>query len=169
MYAPSETAAKISRIADQVKDLTVYDDLFDIKEFLEIYEHPQSYVEAAMALIPCPDLSTFYKQIIALAMQRLPLTQFLALLSVTSDAVEKQTTNAEVLELMSFAPLNWGTQELIVNYENPAVRAWLHRLKKIAQLSDDAKILIERILTGRAKQDLQEYREMRGYYTKPKP
>lgn len=164
-----ETAAKISRIAEQVKDLTVYDDLFDIKEFLEIYENPQSYVEAAMALIPRPDLSTFHKQIIALSMQRLPLTQLLVLLSVTSIAVEKQTTDAEVLKLMFFPPFNWGTQQLIVNYEDQRVRVLLEQLKKIPQLSNNAKTLIDNILTGRAKQDLQQYREMQGYYTKPKP
>jgi hypothetical protein len=57
MYETTETAAKISRIATQVKDLTVLDDLFEFKEFLEIYENLQSYVEAVIALIQRTDLS----------------------------------------------------------------------------------------------------------------
>ncbi|KHD05841.1 hypothetical protein PN36_32175 [Candidatus Thiomargarita nelsonii] len=162
MYETTETAAKISRIATQVKDLTVLDDLFEIKEFLEIYENPQSYVEAAIALIQRTDLSILNKKIIALSMQKLPVTQFLALISVTADAVEKQTTNAKVLELMIFPPFNWGAQ-LTVNYEKHEVQALLNRLVEISQLSDNTRnIIANDILTGRAKQNFQQYREMQG-------
>lgn len=163
MYEVIETSVKISHIADTVKDLTVYDDLFDIKEFLEIYENPQPYLKATIVLISRTDLPILNKQIIALSMQKLPLTQFLVLISATFEAVEQQVTDAEILKLMLFPPFNWGAQ-LAMNYENPEVRALLDQIAKMPQLSDNTKILINKILTGRAKQDFQHYREMQGYY-----
>jgi hypothetical protein len=163
MYEVTETSVKISRIADKIKDLTIYDDLFDIKEFLEIYENPQAYLEAVIVLISQTNLPVLNKQIISLSMQKLPLTQFLVLISTTSEAVEQQVTDAEVLELMLFPPFNWGAQ-LAINYENPEVRALLEQIVKMPQLSDNTRTLVDKILTGRAKQDLQQYREMQGYY-----
>ncbi len=153
----------ITTIANDVKSLGVPDELFASRAFVVIYETPQTYLSSAIKLTGSVDVSTHEKLIIGYAMQRLPREQFVAYVSAIANSVERGTTDIKVLESTAFAPLNWGRQSLIMNYQDPQVVALLVRLMNMKQLSSDRKAYIrDRMLTGLAKQDYLAYMDMIG-------
>jgi hypothetical protein len=156
-------ARMVDRISGQVKSLGVLDELFASKEFLTIYESPQTYLSQAKSLMSERDLSTHNKLIVGYSMQRLPPEPLVAFLSAVADGVDDGATDIQVLESTAFAPFNFGYQWLIRDYTQSSVKALLLRLVSMKALPADRKKYIqERILTGRAKQDYVDYMDSLG-------
>lgn len=168
MNETGEFFATIKLIGERVTSLAVPDDLFAQKAFLAIYEAPQAHAASATALMAHPEVGTHCKSIAALAMQRLPLGAFIALLTATADSVDQKFTDIRVLETLAFAPLNWGRQPLIVHFDNAQVRAILTRLMHMPALPAPRKLRIrDDMLTGQAKLEYVDYMDMIGRPIQP--
>lgn len=153
----------ITEVGNKLRELNVPDELFAQPAFAAIYENPLPSAAAAQALMARRDIDSHRKRIVALAMQRLPVDAFVALVVATADSVEQGQSEVKVLETIAFAPLNWGQQSLLMHYDQPPVRALLTRLMNLPQLSPQRRERVrERILTGLAKLEFLDYRAMIG-------
>lgn len=163
MHETAKLAAITIRIGNEVKSLNVLDELFASQAFLAIYEHPEPYFPAALALMSGKEMNPHQKTIMGLAMQRLPLDRFLEFVGATADSVDRNATDFRVLNTTAFPPLNWGSQSLIMHYDDPRVRALLQRLAAMKGFSADRKSYIhDEILTGQAKLKYLDYLDMIG-------
>lgn len=163
MQETDKFAAKISEIGTRLSERDVSDELFAQPAFAAIYDNPAPYAAAARALMARRDLGSHPKRIAALAMQRLPVDAFVALVAATADSVEQGQSDILVLEAIAFAPLHLGQQALVMHYDQPNVRELFTRLLTLPQLSAQRKERIrERILTGQAKLEYLDYRAMIG-------
>ncbi|MET0383419.1 MAG: hypothetical protein ABW032_08355 [Burkholderiaceae bacterium] len=156
-------ARAIAEIGAKAKSLDVPDELFALPAFDAIYENPSPHAASARAMMARRDVGLHRKRIVALAMQRLPVEAFVALVAATADSVEQGASDVAALETVAFAPLNWGRQSLLMHYDEPPVQALLKRLMDMPQLPLPRRIRIrEGILTGRAKLEYVDYMDMIG-------
>lgn len=154
---------KIAQISREVRSLSVPDELFASKPFVEIYEAPQPYLAAAGELVCDATLSVHEKQIAAYSMQNLPTGEFLSFAGRVLACVQTQATPWKVLETTAFPLLNIGRQRLIVHYADPRVKSFLEHLAALKELPDPRREYIRnQILTGKARQDYATYLEMLG-------
>lgn len=159
MIIKVELQVRVENVASEVCDLTVPDDLFRYRNFLEIYETPIPFAAAAIELYADRAVPMLHKQIVGYAMQRLPIEQLVSLVSSVADLTSQKVIPPALLELIAFPPLNWGVQ-LRVDYERHDVNALLKRLAAMDEVSSDIGAYIrERVLTGLAKEDVCELRE----------
>ncbi len=151
---------RIDAIALSVGDLTIPDDLFRYREFIDVYENPGPFKDAASALYADPEVAALQKEIAGYSMQRLPVDRLVALGFHVADLTDRKIVSARLLDRLVFPPLNWGTQ-LIENYERPDARALMERLSRMDKLPESRrKYIHEQVLTGRARQDVLELRGM---------
>jgi len=163
MQEINQFAGTIEQIGSRVKRLDLADELFAETSFRDIYENPQAYLASASAIIARHGVSAHHKKIIGYAMQQLPPEQFVMFVTAMTESVEQGTTDMETLETTVFTPLNWGRQSLIGHYQQPIVQALLARLLAMPQLSSVNRHYIrDDILTGKARQDFLDYRDMIG-------
>lgn len=153
----------MKQIANQVKSLGVPDELFASELFIRVYESPQTWLSSASQLTGRQDLTTHEKLIMGYAMQRLPWEQYVTFLSAMVDSVEAGITDIAVLENTAFAPFNFGTQTLIMKYQQPRVRGLLTRLMNLKRWPEARKAYIrDRVLTGRAQQEYLDFMDSIG-------
>ena len=160
MNQVNEFGQRIKAIADEVGDLsTTAEVLFNSKAFLEIYEAPDAYADAAVLLYADPARPVLQKQIVGYAMQRLPLDPFVRLVTAVADLVAAEKLPARLLDSLAFPAFNWGAQ-LALAYDRPAVNALLTRLANTPQLSDQRRALIRHeVLTGKTREDVLTLKE----------
>lgn len=164
MQDTQKFAAIIINIGNEVKSLSVPDELFASRAFIPVYENPQAFFAPALALMGGGEMNSHQKMIIGYAMQRLPVAQFVALVAATADNVEQHVTDIKVLETTAFAPLNWGKQSFLMYYDDPRVVVILRRLMAMKQLSEKRRAYIrDEVLTGRAKPEYLDYLQMIGH------
>lgn len=163
MLEAERFAKTIAAVSDRVKSLSVPDELFVEPSFRAVYENPELFAVSAQALMARRDVNSQHKRIAALAMQRLSVDSFVALVVATADSVEQMASGVEVLEAVAFAPYNWGRQSLVMHHDQPPVQAVLTRLMNMPMLSLQRRASIrEHILTGRAKLEYIDYMQMIG-------
>ena len=150
MQATDEFAWTLAVIGRQVKELGVPDQLFGSESFNRIYANPQNYLAAALSVLARKDIAAHEKKITCYAMQKLPAEQFVGLVATLADNVAQGQIEVDLLETMAFAPLNFGSQPLILYYQNPTVQKLLTRLLGISKLSaTNRKYIRDDLLTGR--------------------
>jgi hypothetical protein len=155
-----EFQQRINQIANMVKDLTSPDDLFRYPLFIEVYEAPNQFLEVASQLYADPKQPKLNKEITGYAMQRLPLDEFLQLVSLLFDLVNFDIIDAQLLETFAFPPLNWGAQ-LAMHYNHSNVNPLLQKLASSKKLNNRTRTYIqEDVLTGHAQEDIIELQEM---------
>ena len=150
---------RIETIALSAGDLTTPDDLLQYREFIDVYENPGPFQDAASALYADPEVAALQKEIAGYSMQRLPVDRLVQLGFHVADLADRQVVSASLLDRLVFPPLDWGTQ-LVENYERPDVMALMERLSRMDKLAETRREYIrEQVLTGRARQDVLELRE----------
>lgn len=151
---------RIRSISEAAGDLsTTPEGLFNDESFIEIYEKPGAFAKAAAAIYSDPKQPLLNKEVTGYAMQRLPLQQFIELVSLVADLVSTDSLPPRLLDKLAFPAFNWGAQ-LALNYDDPKVKALLERLASLKQLSQQRRDIIrERVLTGAMRKDILTLKE----------
>jgi hypothetical protein len=150
---------RIDHVAARLVDLTSPDDLFAQPDFLLLYENPTPYLAWTLTLWVNPEVPPLKKTIAAYAMQRLPIGDFVALVSALADLVAQGRAPVRLLERLAFAPPNWGAA-LVVNHQDPRVEPLLRRLASFEAFNASRREYIAReVMTGEAKKQIDVMRE----------
>jgi hypothetical protein len=150
---------RIHALSVAIGDWTTEDEFFRHREFLDIYETPSQYADAALAFYADPKEKADDKMLVGYAMQRLPLDRLVNLVSAVADLTDAGVVRPDLLERLSLAPPNFGAQ-LVMNCDQPAVRALLERLVTMQSLPDRTRRIIkEEVLTGALRQEYVHLRE----------
>lgn len=146
-------------IAARVKDLTALGDLFGVPQFVQLHRDPGPWAEAARQLYLNPQVDAFQKEIAGYAMQRLPLPDFVRLVSAVADEVQALRLPSRALERLAFPQLQMGAQ-LALNHEQPEVQALLRRLAELPGLAQRSRNYItDEVLPGKARASILALRE----------
>lgn len=139
----------------RVVDLTAIDSLFKVEKFVEIYEHPLPYKEAAIDGLRDDTFTQTQKIIAGLSMQRLPEDDFLMFGRVVLDLLIHGRVTPLAFSLMVFPPLNWNSF-WVRAYDRPAVRALLVEIASTeAVRANTRRFITDQILTGQARSRLE--------------
>jgi hypothetical protein len=149
----------IDTINRKVVDLTTASDLFNIDEFIGIYENPSLYSEDALRFISDSTIDTQKKQIAVYSMQNLPDSLYINFCSSVADFFIKGIVSKEVLQTAVFNSIN-ERYKVIKNYKDKTVIVFLNAVKSFSN-SQELKSRIDSLLSGKTWKNLSDFIENR--------
>lgn len=163
--APGKKAAKaagdleplVRRLDARLGELVDPGALFEDKEFVRVYESPAAAKGEALSLLARADVSERQKRIVAYAMQKLPLKDYVAFVDRLLELKRQGKATRFVYKTGAFPGYEWSTT-LSENYKDPAVAAFLKKARAEAA-SDAEKTMIDEMISGKAAAEVRELRE----------
>lgn len=140
----------IDMIEKKVVDLTAATDLLQVKEFIDLLESPNKYIKDAVKLLSDDSSSIQQKMIAAYSMQKLPLTEYIAFLKDVTELYLNEIFEDDYLLIIIIAADFSSDCPVIKNYTNEDVVLTLGKIKNNKRTTDNLKIWIDRILSGKA-------------------
>jgi hypothetical protein len=132
-----------------------WDELFSIKEFINLYEHSSLYIDNAIEFLGREEFTSVQKKISINSMQQANLEDYVRLCEECKSLYDSGKMPEEILN-WAINP-NFSNKHLIVrNYENAIVIKLLNSLKDDTKVSDGFKKSIEKILNGKSWEGIKE-------------
>jgi hypothetical protein len=146
----------------QVVDLTAESDLLGSKDFLTIYNNPESFYSDAIEFISDRHRTDQQATIAILSMQRLPLYRYIDFCEEVFTLRQVGAVSQDVFETTLLPGYDWNTK-FAENYADVKVRTLLDRIRSSGLLhgkSGDANSVeyIDSILSGEADRHVKEFR-----------
>jgi len=152
----------IDTIEKRVVDLTAAVDLFNVKEFINLFESPELYKSDALNFLSTDSNSTQQKMIAIYAMQKLPANEYINFfIRMTSMYLNDSLADDYLLLLVIAADFSSGSP-IIRNYDNNEVVIALNKIKSDRKTSDNLKKWIDKILSGKSWKKMEERRRDNG-------
>lgn len=149
---------RVGAIAARIRDLTHPGGLLGYPEFVEVFLEPERYLDEALELLAGPEPTEIEKAIVALAMQRLPLSSFVAFAEQALRGLESGVLTERVFDTAVFPTYEWNTV-LAENFADPAVRRLLERVIASSSVGEGSKAMAGgEILSGKAAKAVLELR-----------
>ena len=150
----------IKSIASNVVDLTWSQELLLNNDFVQLYENPRAHRGFVTKFVAQDHHADLQKKIAILSVQTLALNDLVQFQNEMLTLLETGKVNAAVFEMAMFPSYSWSTL-IAEKYKDPMVQGLLKRVLSSPAVSLGAKTYIETdILSGRAREDILELREM---------
>lgn len=132
-----------------------WDELFGIKEFINLYEHSPFYIDNAIGLLGRDEFTPTQKKICINSMQQLKIEDYVRLCEGCKSLYDSGKLPEDILK-WAINP-NFSNRHLIVrNYEEATVIKLLTSIKNAPKISEGFRKSIEKILSGKAWQGIKE-------------
>lgn len=132
-----------------------WDELFGIKEFVNLFEHSSFYIDSAIQFLGRKDFTNTQKRISINSVQRAKLEDYIRLCEECKMLYDTNKISENILE-WAINP-NFSNRYLIVrNYDKSIVINILNNIKSDSKISHDFKKRIDKILTGESWKKLKE-------------
>jgi hypothetical protein len=132
-----------------------WDGLFDIKEFINLYENSGFYIDSAIDLLGRKEFTNVQKKISINTMQMARLDDYLKLCKKCKILYDNGEISEDILSWV-ISP-NFSNRYLIVkNYRNSNVIALLKSIKDESKVSNEFTKSIENILSGKTWEQIKE-------------
>ena len=132
-----------------------WDELFGIKEFIDLYEHGSFYIDNAIEFLSRGESTPAQKKISINSMQKVRLEDYIRLCKECKFLYDSGKISEDILK-WAIAP-NLSNKYLIVrNYENTEVVEFLNSIKSDPKVSEEFKKSIEKILSGISWESIKE-------------
>lgn len=141
-------SSSILIINSKAKNLDTWDGLFNIGEFVTLYENSIFYIDSAILFLRDTNFTDRQKKICIATMQRVSLEHYIKICYECKSLFDKEVINEELLE-WSIVP-NFSNRYLILrNYKSPLVSEFLKSLKENSRVTGDFKERMDEILIGK--------------------
>ncbi len=154
-YANSTNFEKrIKSIHSKVVDLTDIFALHEVKEFNEVYDNPLKFKDTVLQYLKQPE--DFTNKLIAIcSMTKLPLDQYVDVVSSCYNLYQKKAINEDLLERCTFN--EFDSKHIITKqYKNQKLQHLLIQMLKNKALSKQFKSSIKETLSGKSYADLKK-------------
>jgi len=148
LYSYDNFIININIIFEKVVDLTVYDDLYGIEEFIDIYENPKSYFHLLIKLAKEENICAEKKVIATLAMLRLEQKYIVKLLIEYCNLYNKGEIDEQLISVLILGDFN-NKKIVIRNYKKQEIKKILIKIRNISHTSLKLKTTINDILSGK--------------------
>ncbi|NJO18454.1 MAG: hypothetical protein HC877_22780 [Thioploca sp.] len=150
---------KVAQIQEKIVDLTSIWDVFRSEIFKDLYEHPEVYLTDVINLLSNAQVNDTQKTIAALSVQNLSLPKFLFFAKQVLNLREENKISAKVFSIAVFPPYDWNIK-LQENYTNKTVIEFLSIVKSSSTVDKETQEYVEKIITGKALEDIHQLTEM---------
>jgi hypothetical protein len=135
--------------------MVTWDELFNIKEFIDVYENSMLYIDSALVFLRSSNFSVEQKKICINTMQRASLENYIKICYECKRLYDNGTINGKLLE-WSVIP-NFSNRYLVVrNYADPLVSTFLKNLKEDNKVTNEFKNTIDGILSGKIWENIKQ-------------
>jgi hypothetical protein len=155
----SSYKTKIELIERKVIDLTSPNDLLLVKEFNELSNVAEQYLDSALFFIKDTDQSVQKKMIVIFSLKKVSFENYLIFFKNCVDIFKKGDIEEFLLALVLNPGYNWN-YKIIKNYNNKYVVKILNELKSEKSLSKEMKYIIDFTLKGYLWMEVEERIEM---------
>lgn len=132
-----------------------WDELFGIKEFVNLFEHSSFYIDSAIQFLEREEYTPAQKKISINSMQRVKLEEYVRLCEECKALYDAGKISENILE-WAISP-NFSNRHVIVrNYDKAVVIKLLNGIKSDSKISNEFKERIEKILSGKSLEGLKE-------------
>lgn len=145
----------IDTINRKVVDLTTASDLYNIDEFILIYENSSLYSDDGLRFISDSINDTQKKQIAVYSMQNLPDNLYINFCNEIADLFIKGLVTEKVFQTAVFNSLN-ERYKIIKNYKDETVVSFLSTIKSFSN-NEDMRNRIDNLLSGKTWKNLSNF------------
>jgi len=124
-----------------------WDELFEIKEFVNLYEHSVFYTVDAINFLKQKEFTAIQKRICINTMQRSNLEDYIRFCKECKFLYDSNSISEDILKWV-IIPNFSKTHVIVRNYENEAVKKFLNDIRNDSKISAELKRDVKNILSG---------------------
>ena len=147
----------VKEIAQEVGDLTAYPDVWRSNKFHYLFKNISLYIKDSLEVLSSEKLTDTEKHVVILAVQGLDLDNRILFAEKLINLLEKGKISHRIFRKTLFIEYSWSTL-FQKQFQQEKVQKLLIRIRNSKFVETELKQYIDRILSGKALQDIEEMR-----------
>jgi hypothetical protein len=155
-----EYQQKIQAINQRMYDWVATSDLWNNTNFITLYEKPKRYEERAFKFLGDTNNTDECKWVVVFSLQKSPLKSYVDYETKLLHLADSGKVSKKLLNRAVFPELAWSTK-IQLHFEQPDVKRLLGEIARSDSITKENKEYVQRILSGKAREDIYDLREGR--------